>query len=151
VRVAWIVTAVVGLGAAASLTRAIFNGRPLEPLPFLLTGLCALGAALVMWARKEWVVGTGRLALWRRFMHWLSETDFEDGVLELTSVVDSDGDVQYALHISTPYGGRKKIDSAVDEPCELHWLAKWLAAHTRFYLDTGNGAPRTGPPPTPSE
>jgi hypothetical protein len=49
-------------------------------------------------------------------------------------------------HISTPYGDRKKIASAVDEPCELYWLAKWLAAHTHFYLDTGNSAPRVNPP-----
>jgi hypothetical protein len=142
VRTAWMVTGLVGLGSLASVTRAIFNGGPPELLPSLLTALCAYGTALLMWGRKEWVVGSGRLALRRRFLHWMHEMDFEDGVLELSSTVDNDGDVHYTLHISTPYGDRKKIASAVDEPCELYWLAKWLAAHTHFYLDTGNGAPR---------
>jgi hypothetical protein len=140
VRTVWIVTALIGLGSLASLSRAIFNGAPPQLLPSLLTALCVCGAALFTWGRKEWVVGSGRLALRYRFRQWISETDFEDGVLELSSTVDSDGDVRYALHISTPYGDSKKIASAVDEPCELYWLAKWLAAHTHFYLDTGSGA-----------
>jgi hypothetical protein len=142
VRMVWIVTAVVGLGALTSLVRTIFNGAPLDRLPFLLTGLCAFGAILLKNCRREWVLGAGRLSLRRRFARWLSEEEFEDGVLELSSWVDNDHDVHYALHVSTPYGSRKKIASAVDEPCELYWLAKWLAAHTRFYLDTGNGTPR---------
>lgn len=146
VRTAWIVTGLIALGSLASLTRAIFNGAPIALLPSLLTALCVSGAVALMYGRKEWVVGTGRLALRRRFLRWIREVDFEDGVLELSSTVDSDGDVQYALHISTPYGDRKKIASAVDEPCELYWLAKWLAAHTHFYLDTGNGAPRANGP-----
>lgn len=139
VRTVWIVTALIGLGSLASVMRAVFNGAPPETLPSLLTGLCVCGATLFTWSRKEWVVGAGRLALRRRFRSRFSETDFEDGILELTSTVDNDGDVYYALYISTPYGDRKKIASAVDEPCELYWLAKWLAAHTHFYLDTGNG------------
>jgi hypothetical protein len=146
VRTAWIVTGLIALGSLASVTRTLVNGAPIALLPSLVTALCASGATLLMWGRKEWVVGTGRLALRRRFRHWISEMDFEDGVLELSSRVDSDGDVHYELHVSTPYGDRKKIASAVDEPCELYWLAKWLAAHTRFYLDTGNGAPRVNEP-----
>ena len=109
---------------------------------------------LLQFYRREWVVNAGRLTLRRRFGRWLSEETFEDGVIELSSSIDSDGDVQYALHISSPYGGRRKIASAVDEPIELYWLAKWLAAHTRFYLDTGAGgghnngssAPKPDPP-----
>lgn len=146
VRTAWIVTGLIALGSLASLTRVIFNGAPLALLPSLLTALCVSGTVLLMYSRKEWVVGTGRLALRRRFLRWSSEVDFEDCVLELSSKVDSDGDVHYQLHISTPYGDRKKIASAVDEPCELYWLAKWLAAHTHFYLDTGSGAPRVNGP-----
>jgi hypothetical protein len=146
VRTAWIVTGLIALGSLASVTRTLVNGAPLALLPSLVTALCASGATLLMWGRKEWVVGTGRLALRQRFRHWISEMDFEDGVLELSSRVDNDGDVHYELHVSTPYGDRKKIASAVDEPCELYWLAKWLAAHTHFYLDTGNGAPRVSPP-----
>jgi hypothetical protein len=142
VRTAWFVTGLVALGSLASVTRTVVNGAPLQLLPSLVTTLCATVAMVLMWGRQEWVVGTGRLALRRRFRHWISETDFEDGVLELSSTADSDGDVRYDLYISTPYGDRKKIASAVDEPCELYWLAKWLAAHTRFYLDTGSGAPR---------
>ena len=132
--------------ASGFLMRAIFHGGPHELLPSFLTALCAASAMLLMWSRKEWVVASGRLALRRRFLNWSSELDFEDGVLELTSTVDNDGDVQYALHISTPYGDRAKIASAVDEPCELYWLAKWLAVHTHFYLDTGNGPPKADRP-----
>jgi hypothetical protein len=150
VKTAWIVTGLVALGSLASVTRVIFNGGPVELLPSLLTALCVAGTAIVRYGRKVWVVGTGRLALRYRFMRWISEVDFEDGVLELSSTVDSDGDVHYELHVSTPYGDRKKIASAVDEPCELYWLAKWLAAHTRFYLDTGNGAPKVNAPADPS-
>lgn len=146
VRTAWIVTWLLALASLASVTRTVVNGAPLQLLPSLLTALCAAGAMLLMWGRTEWVVGTGRLALRRRFRRWISETDFEDGVLELSSTADKDGDVRYDLHISTPYGDRKKIASAVDEPCDLYWLAKWLAAHTHFYLDTGNGAPRANGP-----
>ena len=142
VRTAWIVTGIVSIGSLASVMRALFHGGPHELLPSFLTALCASIAMLLMWSRKEWVVGSGRLALRRRFLNWTSELDFEDGVLELTSTVDNDGDVHYVLHISTPYGERKKIAAAVDEPCELYWLAKWLAAHTHFYLDTGNGSPK---------
>jgi hypothetical protein len=139
VRTVWIVTALIGLGSLASLTRAIFNGAAPDILPALMTGLCVCAATVFTWSRKEWVVGAGRLALRRRFRGWISETDFEDGILELSSQADNDGDVHYTLYISTPYGDRKKIASAVDEPCELYWLAKWLAAHTHFYLDTGAG------------
>jgi hypothetical protein len=142
VRTAWLVTGLIGLGSLASVSRTLFNATPPQLLPSLVTALCVCGAALLTWGRKEWVVGTGRLALRYRFRGWISEVDFEDGVLELSSTVDSDGDVHYALHISTPYGDNKKIASAVDEPCELYWLAKWLAAHTHFYLDTGSGAPK---------
>ena len=90
--------------------------------------------------RKEWVVSPGRLALRRRLGRWMNEEEFEDGVFELSSSVDSDGDIHFRLYISTPYGDRRKIASAVDEPTELYWLAKWLAAHTRFYLDTSSAS-----------
>jgi len=146
VKAAWSVTALITLGTLASLARGVFHGMPIELVPSLLTALCAAGSVLLMWSRKEWIVGPGRLALRHRFMRWSTEMDFEDGVLELSSSTNNDGDVHYELHISTPYGDRKKIASAVDEPCELYWLAKWLAAHTRFYLDTGNGTPRADKP-----
>lgn len=147
VRTAWIATGVVALASLASVSRSLLHAAtPPDMLPSLLTALCVIGASLLTWTRKEWVIRPGRLALRWRVRGWFSVTEFEDGVLELSSSVDSDGDVHYALHISTPYGDRKKIASAVDEPCELYWLAKWLAVHTRFYLDTGNSAPSADMP-----
>ena len=132
----WIVTGLVSLGVIASVTTFTMaiergGGFVFDKLAWPLSTLCGLLAAWITWGGAEWTVRAGRLTHRLYFAGWARERVFEGATLEQSMSTDSDGDVHHALHVSGP-GGRKKITSSLNEPCELVWLGEWLAHQTGF-------------------
>lgn len=140
------------LVAAASVAAFRETARGSVAIPFAIVGaLAALGLAwgTVQMARgrKEWRIGSGRIAMRKRFGSEVKDA-FEAHRLELTVTVDSDGDEWFALEAitdlgvtptmgaRTPVAGhrsagrpkhRERVASALHDPFVPRALGAWLA------------------------
>jgi hypothetical protein len=99
----------------------------------VVTLVLAAGASWLTWARHEWIVRTGQLTHYRRFVTWESERRFSGARLEVEASRDSDNDDRYKL-IVRDSDGKHTIDTAIHDDADVVALGRWLAARTGFPL-----------------
>lgn len=108
-----------------------------------MTGLAGYGSLWLARGRMEWVIGSGRLELQRRFGS-RCRCVFEASKLELTVSTDSDGDARFKLEAvsdsdrsgaSRGKPRRRTILSTLRDPTDPRQLGAWLARATGMPFD----------------
>jgi hypothetical protein len=128
--IAWGLTAAIAYTWYAS----VDSDHSVGSIPALmLTVLLVIGAGIVTWGRREWIVRSGELTFRRSVAMWTAERTFRSARLEVIHETDSDNDSHYKV-IVVDDAGRKTVHSQVHDSGEVVDLAQWLAQRTGFPL-----------------
>ena len=155
-RVASVITLML-LGIAVVIARespASAQALPFAIVVFTVAALIAWGAVWLARGRMEWVIGSGRITLRRRFGGSLKAL-FEARALEISVSKDGDGDEWFQLDavgkaeeptragVVTAQDTRRKILSTMHDPEDPRRLGAWLARATGVPLGDRSTAERS--------